>query len=154
SLHELCELSIRESRQVLAGLKLGDEERQVADKLLADVDRRLGFLADVGLDYLTLNRPFGSLSGGGAQAVALATPLGTGLVGTLYVLDEPSIGLHPRDTDRLIEILKALRDQGNTVLVVEHDRAVMKAADHVIDLGPGAGDQGGRIIFEGSHPEL
>ncbi len=100
------------------------------------------FLADVGLDYLTLDRPFGTLSGGEAQRIALATSLGTGLVGTLYVLDEPSVGLHPRDTARLIGILKALRDQGNTVLVVEHERAIIGRPDHIVDLGPGRGRAG------------
>ncbi len=154
NVHETCELSVREARDFLAGLTLGEEEAEIARKILSDLDRRLRFLGDVGLDYLTLDRPFGTLSGGEAQRIALATSLGTGLVGTLYVLDEPSIGLHPRDTDRLIAILKALRDQGNTVLVVEHDRSVMKASDHVVDLGPGAGDQGGRVIFDGSYAEL
>jgi excinuclease ABC subunit A len=154
NLQQLCALSVRDARALLAGLTLTEPDQVVAAKILYELDRRLRFLADVGLDYLTLDRPFGSLSGGEAQRIALATSLGTGLVGTLYVLDEPSIGLHPRDTDRLIEILKALRDQGNTVLVVEHERSVMKAADHIIDLGPGAGDQGGRLIFEGSFAEL
>ncbi len=153
-LQQLCGLSVRDARAFLAGLGPADADPAIAAKVLFEIERRLRFLADVGLDYLTLDRPFGSLSGGEAQRIALATSLGTGLVGTLYVLDEPSIGLHPRDTDRLIEILKALRDQGNTVLVVEHERSVMKAADHVIDLGPGAGDQGGRVIFEGSFAEL
>jgi excinuclease ABC subunit A len=149
-----CSLSVREARDFLAGLRLEDAEGAVAVRILREIERRLSFLADVGLDYLTLNRPFGTLSGGEAQRIALATALGTGLVGTLFVLDEPSVGLHPRDTDRLMRILKALRDQGNTVLVVEHDPGIMREADYVIDLGPGAGEQGGRVVFAGSYPEL
>ncbi|MBI3932379.1 MAG: excinuclease ABC subunit UvrA [Acidobacteria bacterium] len=154
NIHEVCSLSVREAREFLRDAALGERERAVAGKIVAEVDRRLRFLGDVGLDYLTLDRPFGSLSGGEAQRIGLATALGTGLVGTLYVLDEPSVGLHPRDTDRLVNTLRALRTQGNTVVVVEHDRSVMKAADHIVDLGPGAGDQGGRVVFEGSYPEL
>jgi excinuclease ABC subunit A len=150
----LCALSLREARGFLGRLDLPDSERTLAGGALRELDRRLGFLVDIGLDYLTLDRAFGTLSGGEAQRIALATSLGTGLVGTLYVLDEPSIGLHPRDTRRLIETMKTLRDQGNTVVVVEHDRDVMATADHVIDLGPGAGEQGGRVIFEGPYPQL
>jgi excinuclease ABC subunit A len=153
-IHEMCQLSVRELKRLLPELTWDDAEAAVATPVLGEIGRRLGFLADVGLDYLTLDRSFGSLSGGETQRIALATSLGTGLVGTLYVLDEPSVGLHPRDTDRLIDILKALRAQGNTVLVVEHDRALMKAADHVLDLGPGPGDLGGRVVFQGSYPEL
>jgi excinuclease ABC subunit A len=153
-IHSLATLPVTELRRLLRTPSLTAEERTVAEPLLAELDRRLGYLEDVGLGYLALERPFGTLSGGEAQRIALGTALGTGLVGSLFVLDEPSVGLHPRDTDRLVEILKVLRDQGNTVLVVEHERAVMKAADHVIDLGPGAGEQGGRVVFEGSYPEL
>ncbi len=108
----------------------------------------------MGLDYLSLDRPSASLSGGESQRIALASALGTGLVGTLFVLDEPSVGLHPRDTDRLIETLRALRDQGNSVVVVEHDPAIVTAADYVIDLGPGAGEQGGRVVYQGAASEL
>ena len=122
--------------------------------MLHEVDRRLQFLEDVGLDYLSLDRASASLSGGESQRIALAAALGTGLVGTLFVLDEPSVGLHPRDTDRLIGILKALRDQGNTVVVVEHDTALVEAADYVIDLGPGAGDQGGKVVYQGETEAL
>jgi excinuclease ABC subunit A len=154
SIDETCNLPVREARTFLAGLELDEREGTIAGKVLAELQRRLRFFADVGLDYLTLNRPFGTLSGGEAQRIALATSLGTGLVGTLYVLDEPSIGLHPRDTDRLVRILEALRDQGNTVLVVEHDPGIMRVADHIIDLGPGAGEQGGRVVFQGSYAEL
>jgi excinuclease ABC subunit A len=150
----LCALSLREARAFLGRLEISDSERLVAGGVVPELDRRLGFLVEIGLDYLTLDRAFGTLSGGEAQRIALATSLGTGLVGTLYVLDEPSIGLHPRDTRRLIETMKRLRDQGNTVVVVEHDRDVMATADHIIDLGPGAGEQGGRVIFEGGYDQL
>jgi excinuclease ABC subunit A len=151
---ELCALPVREARTFVDGLHLEATEAAVAEGVLSEVRKRLRVLAEVGLDYLTLDRPFGTLSGGEAQRIALAAALGTGLVGTLYVLDEPSVGLHPRDTDRLVQTLKALRDQSNTVVVVEHDRSVMKAADHIVDLGPGAGEQGGRVVFQGSHREL
>ena len=151
---EVCALSVREALPFLASLVFDDTDAAVAAKVLFELKRRLSYLTDVGLDYLTLDRAFASLSGGEAQRIALATALGTGLVGTLYVLDEPSIGLHPRDTARLIDVLKALRDQGNTVLVVEHDRAIIKVADDVIDLGPGAGEQGGRVVFQGTYAEL
>ena len=115
----------------------------IAEKLLEEIGERLQFLNDVGLEYLTLDRLASTLSGGEAQRIQLATSLGSRLVGTLYVLDEPSIGLHSRDTDRLIKILHDLRDLGNTILVVEHDPDVMRAADHILDLGPGAGENGG-----------
>ncbi len=151
---EVSALSVREARAFLADLVLSEPERAVAGRVLGEVTRRLSYLSEVGLEYLTLDRPSGTLSGGESQRIALATALGAGLVGTLYVLDEPSVGLHPRDTDRLIRILEALRDQGNTVLVVEHDSAIMRAADHVIDLGPGAGEQGGRVVFQGTYPAL
>jgi excinuclease ABC subunit A len=154
SVDEVSALSVRDARRFFATVGLDETEKAIASKVLYEIDRRLGFLADVGLDYLTLNRPSGTLSGGEAQRIALATALGTGLVGTLYVLDEPSVGLHPRDTERLIGILRALRDQGNTVLLVEHDPAIMRSADHIIDLGPGAGEQGGRVVFQGSFPAL
>jgi excinuclease ABC subunit A len=153
-LDEIAAMSVREARAFFAGLVLGPTESQVAGRVLSEITRRLSYLSEVGLEYLTLDRPSGSLSGGESQRIALATSLGAGLVGTLYVLDEPSVGLHPRDTDRLIRILEALRDQGNTVLVVEHDAAIMQAADYVIDLGPGAGEQGGRVVFQGTFPAL
>jgi excinuclease ABC subunit A len=154
SLHDVCRLSVQEARAFVRELSFAHHEDQVAGGVRAELARRLGFLEDVGLGYLTLDRPFGTLSGGEAQRIALAASLGTRLVGALYVLDEPSIGLHPRDTDRLVSLLQELRDQGNTILVVEHDRHVMQAADHVVDLGPGAGEQGGRVVFHGSYPEL
>ena len=154
NLQEVCALPVREARAFLEGLPLEGETAAVASKVVSELSRRLRLLAEVGLDYLGLDRPFGTLSGGEAQRIALATAVGTGLRGTLYVLDEPSVGLHPRDTQRLIGILGALRNQGNTVLVVEHDQALVRAADHVIDLGPGAGEQGGRVVFQGSLAEL
>ena len=118
--------------------------------MLREIRRRLAFLSDVGLDYLTLDRLSSTLSGGESQRINLATSLGSALVGTLYVLDEPSIGLHSRDNQRLIDILRQLRDQGNTVLVVEHDADMIRVADHVVDMGLGAGEQGGRVVFSGT----
>jgi excinuclease ABC subunit A len=154
SIRDVAALSVGEARRFLRGLSLSPQEAAVAGRVLGEADHRLAFLEDVGLDYLTLDRPSASLSGGESQRIALAAALGTGLVGTLFVLDEPSIGLHPRDTDRLIGILGALRDQGNTVVVVEHDPAIVTAADHVIDLGPGAGEQGGRVVYQGPTESL
>ena len=135
-------------------LELGPKDAIVADKVLREIRRRLGFLTDVGLDYLTLDRLSSTLSGGESQRINLATSLGSALVDTLYVLDEPSIGLHPRDNERLIAILQQLRDQGNTVIVVEHDADMIRVADQIVDLGLGAGEQGGRIIFTGSFSGL
>ena len=149
SIRDVGAMPVSAARRFLAGLRLTEPERVIAGRVLQEVDRRLRFLEDVGLDYLSLDRASATLSGGESQRIALAAALGTGLVGTLFVLDEPSVGLHPRDTDRLIGILRALRDQGNTVVVVEHDTALVEAADHVIDLGPGAGDQGGRVVYQG-----
>ncbi|HUE89341.1 MAG TPA: excinuclease ABC subunit UvrA [Vicinamibacterales bacterium] len=147
-------LTVRESQAFFATLRLSDKEAAIADKVLKEIQRRLGFLADVGLDYLTLDRLSSTLSGGEAQRINLATSLGSALVGTLYVLDEPSIGLHTRDNQRLIRILRQLRDQGNTVLVVEHDADMITVADHIIDMGLGAGEHGGRVIFAGTLDEL
>ncbi len=126
----------------------------MADKVLREIRRRLAFLSDVGLDYLTLDRLSSTLSGGESQRINLATSLGSALVGTLYVLDEPSIGLHARDNQRLIDILRQLRDQGNTVLVVEHDEDMIRVADHIVDIGLGAGEQGGRVVYSGDLPGL
>jgi excinuclease ABC subunit A len=154
SVRDFSQLSVRAAREALGRLELDAERGVVASRVLAEIDRRLSFLEDVGLGYLTLDRPSSSLSGGESQRIALASALGTGLVGTLFVLDEPSVGLHPRDTARLVAILKALRDQGNTVVVVEHDPAIVTAADHVIDLGPGAGEQGGRLVYQGTARDL
>ena len=133
---------------------MSPEEAEIADKLLQEIRERLKFLNDVGLDYLTLDRLSSTLSGGEAQRIQLATSLGSRLVGTLYVLDEPSIGLHPRDTHKLIKILEDLRNLGNTILVVEHDPDIMRAADRIIDLGPGAGENGGKLIAEGTYDEI
>ncbi len=129
---------------------LTDRELAIADQIFKEIEARLGFLSRVGLDYLTLERPAGTLSGGEGQRIRLATQIGSGLMGVLYVCDEPSVGLHPHDGDRLIETLKNLRDVGNSVLIVEHDEAVMRAADHIVDLGPGAGEHGGEVVAEGT----
>jgi excinuclease ABC subunit A len=142
--------TVREAEQFFADLQLTEKEAAIADKVLKEVRRRLGFLRDVGLDYLTLDRLSSTLSGGEAQRINLATSLGSALVGTLYVLDEPSIGLHTRDNARLIAILRQLRDQGNTVIVVEHDADMIAVADHLVDMGLGAGEHGGRVVFSGT----
>ena len=150
----VCAMTVAEARGFFDGLRLNDEQAQIAEKILEEIQQRLRFLDAVGLEYLTLDRLTSTLSGGEAQRIQLATSLGSHLVGALYVLDEPSVGLHPRDTHRLIDILKTLRDLGNTILVVEHDPDTIAAADHVIDLGPGAGEQGGRILFAGPREQL
>ncbi len=149
TIDEVCRLTVKDARRFFAGLALGEKDAAVAEKLLGEIRRRLEFLSDVGLDYLTLDRLSSTLSGGESQRISLASALGSALVGTLYVLDEPSIGLHPRDNGRLIDILHELRDQGNTVLVVEHDADMIRVADHIVDLGLGAGEQGGRVIYSG-----
>ena len=154
TIDEVCALTVGEAAAFFDGLALSDGEGAVADRLVREIRRRLSFLRDVGLDYLTLDRLSSTLSGGEAQRINLATALGSALVGTLYVLDEPSIGLHPRDNERLIAILHQLRDQGNTVLVVEHDADTIRTADVVVDLGLGAGEQGGRVIHAGSFDAL
>jgi excinuclease ABC subunit A len=151
---EACTLSIEQAERFFASLALRPHEMQVADKVLAEVRSRLRFLVEVGLEYLTLDRLASSLSGGEAQRIQLGTALGSSLVGTLYVLDEPSIGLHARDTSRLIGILKSLRDIGNTILVVEHDPEMMRESDRLIDLGPGAGERGGRVVAAGTPAEI
>jgi excinuclease ABC subunit A len=150
SIMDVCRMPVREAGRFFAGLPLTDNERQRAGEALKEVRRRLDFLAHVGLDYLTLDRPSGTLSGGEIQRIRLATQIGSGLVGVLYVLDEPTVGLHARDTERLVKILRDLRDLGNTVVVVEHDEQVIRAADHIIELGPGAGRNGGKLIYTGS----
>jgi len=146
----VCSLTVHEADAFFAGLSLSEKEAAIADKVLREIRKRLGFLRDVGLDYLTLDRLSSTLSGGESQRINLATSLGSALVDTLYVLDEPSIGLHSRDNERLIAILRQLRDQGNTVLVVEHDADMIRVADTVVDMGLGAGEQGGRVIFSGT----
>ena len=151
---DITALPVRQAQAFFAGLTLNDFERQVADKILQEICARLRFLSSVGLDYLTLDRTAATLSGGEGQRIRLATQIGSGLVGVLYVLDEPSIGLHQRDNQRLLESLKRLRDLGNTVLVVEHDRETILAADYVLDLGPGAGEHGGHLVAAGPQPAL
>ncbi len=146
---EVCELPIGESAKFLEGLELSQRDRMIAERVVKEINARLGFLLDVGLDYLTLSRSAGTLAGGEAQRIRLASQIGSGLVGTLYVLDEPSIGLHQRDNRRLIDTLERLRDLGNTVLVVEHDEDTIKAADWVVDIGPGAGEHGGNVVYSG-----
>jgi len=154
SLPEIVALSITDAQQFFDDLKLSEEREQIADKLLAEIRRRITFLSDVGLEYLTLDRLASTLSGGEAQRIQLATNLGSLLVGALYVLDEPSIGLHPRDNSRLVKILENLRDIGNTVLVVEHDEEMMRSADHILDIGLHAGELGGNLVFEGNFKKL
>jgi excinuclease ABC subunit A len=149
TIDEVSALTVRDAHRFFSRLELGAQELEVADKVLREIRRRLSFLRDVGLDYLSLDRLSSTLSGGEAQRINLATSLGSALVGTLYVLDEPSIGLHSRDNARLIAILRQLRDQGNTVLVVEHDEDMIRVADHIVDIGLGAGEQGGRVVYSG-----
>ena len=154
SIAQVCELSIDQCAVFLKQVILSKREAQIAERVLKEVNARLGFLLDVGLDYLSLDRPAGTLSGGEAQRIRLATQIGSGLVGVLYVLDEPSIGLHQRDNRRLIETLTRLRDLGNTLIVVEHDEETIRTADWVVDIGPGAGEHGGKVVVSGSYEEL
>jgi len=154
NLCEICSLTVEEALKFFEEVKLTASEAEIADKVLQEIRERLRFLNDVGLEYLTLDRLSSTLSGGEAQRIQLATSLGSRLVGTLYVLDEPSIGLHARDTHRLVNILHDLRNLGNTILVVEHDPDIMKAADHILDLGPGAGENGGKLIAGGTYDEI
>jgi excinuclease ABC subunit A len=149
SIAEVCALPIREAKEFLDALELGVRERQIAEQVLKEIQARLGFLLDVGLDYLSLMRAAATLSGGEAQRIRLATQIGSGLVGVLYVLDEPSIGLHQRDNRRLIDTLTRLRDLGNTLIVVEHDEDTIRTADWIVDVGPGAGEHGGRVVHSG-----
>jgi excinuclease ABC subunit A len=154
SIAEVTALPINEAADFLRSLELTARERQIAERVLKEIQERLNFLLDVGLDYLSLDRPSGSLSGGEAQRIRLATQIGAGLVGVLYVLDEPSIGLHQRDNHRLIETLVRLRDLGNTLIVVEHDEDTIRTADWVVDIGPGAGEHGGQVVVTGTVEEL
>lgn len=153
-LGEVSELTIGHAKKYFDELKLSEFELGVAGQLVYEIKKRLKYLVEVGLDYLTLDRLANTLSGGESQRISLANALGSSLIGSLYVLDEPTIGLHPRDNDRLIKILESLRDIGNTVLVVEHDSEMMRAADHIIDIGPFAGVLGGEVVFEGAYPQL
>src|SRR5246127_1321173 len=151
---EVFALSIEDASEFLHELDLSPREKQIAERVLKEIQERLRFLLDVGLDYLTLDRPSGSLSGGEAQRIRLATQIGAGLVGVLYVLDEPSIGLHQRDNRRLIETLVRLRDLGNTLIVVEHDEDTNRTADWVVDIGPRAGEHGGEVVVSGTVDDL
>jgi excinuclease ABC subunit A len=154
SIAEICELSIADCAEFLKKISLSAREKQIADRVLKEVHARLGFLLDVGLNYLSLARPAGTLSGGEAQRIRLATQIGSGLVGVLYVLDEPSIGLHQRDNRKLIDTLTRLRDLGNTLIVVEHDEDTIRTADWIVDIGPGAGEHGGHVVSSGDYTAL
>lgn len=154
SISDLVELPIEDLIEFFKNINLDSNEEKIADRLLKEIQNRLGFLNNVGLNYLTLNRKSNSLSGGESQRINLATSLGSSLVGSMYILDEPSIGLHPKDTENLITVLKSLRDLGNTVIVVEHDEDIMKAADEVIDIGPKAGTHGGEVVAQGTMAEI
>jgi excinuclease ABC subunit A len=154
NIFEVGEMSIRNSASFLGALQLSERDRLIAERVLKEVNERLRFLLDVGLDYLSLNRASGTLAGGEAQRIRLASQIGSGLTGVLYVLDEPSIGLHQRDNQRLIDTMVRLRDLGNTVIVVEHDEETIRVADHVVDIGPGAGEHGGMIVAQGSVDDI
>ncbi|MFZ2444078.1 MAG: excinuclease ABC subunit UvrA, partial [Ilumatobacteraceae bacterium] len=149
NISEICEMAIGDSSNFLAALELSERDRMIAERVTKEINARLGFLLDVGLDYLSLSRNAGTLAGGEAQRIRLASQIGSGLVGTLYVLDEPSVGLHQRDNRRLIDTLLRLRDLGNTVLVVEHDEDTILEADWIVDIGPGAGEHGGEVVYSG-----
>ena len=151
---EIAGMAIDEVAAFMRDLQLTEREARIAERVIKEINERLRFLLDVGLDYLTLARPAGTLSGGEAQRIRLATQIGSGLTGVLYVLDEPSIGLHQRDNRRLIDTLLRLRDLGNTLIVVEHDEDTIKVADWIVDIGPGAGEHGGRVVVSGSRDDL
>ncbi|HVV55678.1 MAG TPA: hypothetical protein VHC47_10155, partial [Mucilaginibacter sp.] len=154
SITDIVLMPLDRAYEFFLNLELNEQDQKIAKRLLTEITNRLGFLNNVGLSYLTLNRLSNTLSGGESQRINLATSLGSSLVGSVYVLDEPSIGLHPRDTQRLITVLKSLRDVGNTVLVVEHEEEIMQAADHIIDIGPEAGTHGGNLVFSGTYDEI
>ena len=154
SIYEFCKLAIKDELDFIAGLKLSEKHTIISSQILKEIKSRLKFLIDVGLDYLNLWRNAGTLSGGESQRIRLATQIGSSLVGVLYILDEPSIGLHQRDNDKLISTLKHLRDLGNTLIVVEHDEDTMKAADYIVDIGPGAGENGGKVVAAGTLKEI
>ena len=154
NINELTDMSIVKIKEYLEGLKLSKSKQMIADMIFKELEKRLQFLIDVGLDYLTLSRPAGTLSGGEAQRIRLATQIGSGLTGVMYILDEPSIGLHQRDNGKLIETMKKMRDLGNTLIVVEHDEDTMYAADQIIDIGPGPGVHGGNVIAQGTAEEI
>ena len=154
NIKDLTDMSIDKMKNFFNNLKLDKTRAMIAEQILKEINQRLQFLTDVGLEYLTLSRSAGTLSGGEAQRIRLATQIGSGLTGVLYILDEPSIGLHQRDNDKLLATLKKLRDLGNTLIVVEHDEDTMYAADQIIDIGPGAGVHGGQIIAMGTAEEI
>jgi excinuclease ABC subunit A len=154
SITDIVLMPLEKALSFFKALKLNGNDEKIAKRLLLEITNRLQFLTDVGLGYLTLNRLSNTLSGGESQRINLATSLGSSLVGSIYVLDEPSIGLHPRDTHRLIGVLQSLRNVGNTVLVVEHEEEIMKAADYLIDIGPFAGINGGELVFSGTYDEI
>lgn len=154
SVSEIAHFSVLEAKNFFSGLELTSREQIIARQILKEINERLGFLVNVGLDYLTLDRNAGTLAGGEAQRIRLATQIGSGLMGVLYILDEPSIGLHQRDNERLLKTLERLRDLGNTLIVVEHDEDTMLAADHIIDIGPGAGEHGGRVVATGTYKDI
>jgi len=154
NIHTFCQLTIAEAAEFMEKVKITSQQKQITEEVLREIRNRLGFLSEVGLGYLSLNRESGTLSGGEAQRIRLATQIGSGLAGVLYVLDEPSIGLHQRDNDRLLGTLRRLRDLGNSVIVVEHDEDTIRAADYIFDMGPGAGPRGGQLVAQGTIGEI
>src|SRR5699024_7633447 len=154
NIYELTSMSIDSLKKFLGEMKLTETQEMIGHQVLKEIRARVGFLADVGLEYLTLSRATGTLSGGEAQRIRLATQIGSGLVGVAYILDEPSIGLHQRDNDKLLATLKHLRDLGNSLIVVEHDEDTMLAADYIVDIGPGAGEHGGEVVAVGNAQEI
>ena len=154
AIFEVSALPLKEAAAFFARLSLDGQKQAIADKIVKEIGSRLQFLNNVGLDYLSLDRSAETLSGGEAQRIRLASQIGSGLTGVMYVLDEPSIGLHQRDNDRLLATLKHLRDLGNTVIVVEHDEDAIRAADYVVDMGPGAGEHGGQVVAQGTPEEI
>ena len=153
-IHEFTALSARRALEWVRELELTEHDRRIARLVLREIEERLQFLENVGVGYLSMERAAATLSGGEAQRIRLATQIGSSLVGVLYILDEPSIGLHQRDNEKLIATLERLRDLGNTVLVVEHDEGTMRAADHLVDMGPGAGEHGGHVVAQGTAAEV
>lgn len=154
NIYEMTSMSVKNLNAFLAEMKLGEQQHRIGDQILKEIRARVGFLNEVGLDYLSLSRATGTLSGGEAQRIRLATQIGSGLVGVAYILDEPSIGLHQRDNDKLLGALKNLKDLGNTLIVVEHDEDTMLAADYIVDIGPGAGSHGGEVVACGTAQEI
>ena len=154
AIHDFTALSARRALEWVDGLELSEHDQRISRLVLREIEERLRFLDNVGVGYLSMNRAAATLSGGEAQRIRLATQIGSSLVGVLYILDEPSIGLHQRDNERLIATLERLRDLGNTVLVVEHDEGTMRAADHLVDMGPGAGEHGGHVVAQGTADEV